>query len=53
MVSFSVRNVLIWDLISSCRRQTEGLHQEVEAQPHQSNNVCHWRKDHRARKELG
>lgn len=30
-----------------------GLHREVEAEPHQSNNVHYWRKDHRACKELG
>lgn len=29
------------------------LHREVEAEPHQSNNVHYWRKDHRACKELG
>lgn len=30
-----------------------GLHREVEAEPHQSNNVHYCRKDHRACKELG
>lgn len=30
-----------------------GLHREAEAEPHQSNNVHHWRRHHRACKELG
>lgn len=52
-MSFNACNVLIWDFTSSCRWQTEVLHREVQAEQHQSNNVHYWRKDHRARTELG
>lgn len=44
-------SVTSWPGISLLRAAE--LHREVEAEPHQSNNVHYWRTDHRGCKKLG